>query len=667
MRNQLEIFKSKLSEFSAKEQTRIMDAAEWAKDLHNDQKRASGEPYFIHPLRVAEILIDMKMDSDTIISALLHDVLEDTNIVFNEIKRRYGKVVANMVEGVTKISILKAKSKSIQEAETIRKMLLAMAKDIRVIIIKLADKLHNMGTLEFLPEKKRKLIATECLGIYAPLADRLGISWLKAELEDLSLKHLNPGTYDYIENYLATKKSEQRDYLKKVEHTILKTSEKEGFRITASTRAKHLYSIYRKMKSRKKDISEIYDLLGIRILCSTSNECYTILGIVHKLWPPIEGRFKDYIAMPKANQYQSLHTSVMCYGGKITEIQIRTEDMHSTAEYGVAAHWIYKGNTKKIKSDIHPIVNKFKNWDGIKSSSDEFLGDIRSEFLRDSIYVFTPNGHIIELPKNSTAIDFAFHIHTEIGAHTIGAKADGSIIPLNQPLKNTQVIEIMTANSAKPHVNWLRFVATTRAKNKIRHWLNQHEENLFIDKNIIAKKKTPLKEIEEKEESPPPEDITAEKKTIIKQVIDQAKITFKIGDEKNMMISMAGCCHPSTGDNIIGYISRGRGIIVHKKKCPNLKNIKEIEDRCIDVEWEAVSPWETHRFKVLSKMTSDLFSEIEGAVRKYKGHLIEGRLEEDERGKLTGSFTMELEKKDDYKKIMKSIRTIPSILNIQSL
>ena len=667
MRNQLEIFKSKLTGFSSKEQAKIMDAAEWAKDLHKDQNRASGEPYFIHPLRVAEILIDMKMDSDTVISALLHDVLEDTNIVFNEIKRRYGKEVANMVEGVTKISILKAKSKSIQEAETIRKMLLAMAKDIRVIIIKLADKLHNMSTLEFLPEKKRKSIATECLEIYAPLADRLGISWLKADLEDLALKHLKPATYEYIENYLAAKKSEQRNYLKKVEQTILKTAAKEGFRISASTRAKHLYSIYRKMKSRKKDINEIYDLLGIRILCSTPNECYTILGIIHKLWPPITGRFKDYIAMPKANQYQSLHTSVMCYGGEITEIQIRTEEMHSTAEYGVAAHWIYKGNVKKTRSEIHPIVNRFKNWDGIKSGSDEFLEDIRSEFLRDSIYVFTPNGHIIELPKNSTAIDFAFHIHTEIGTHTIGAKADGSIIPLNQPLKNTQVIEIMTANSAKPHVNWLRFVATTRAKHKIRHWLNQHEENLYIDKNIIAKKKVPAKGAEKKADIIPASIDPEEKQTIIKHVLDQAMVTFRIGDEKNMMISIAGCCHPTSGDAIIGYISRGRGIIVHKKNCPNLKNIQEIKDRCIDVEWEAVSPRETHRFKVLSKMTSDLFSEIEGAVRKYKGHLIEGRLEEDERGKLSGSFTMELEKKEDYKKIMKSIRTIPSVLNIQSL
>jgi len=667
MRNQLEIFKSKLSNLSEKEQSKIMDAAKWAKDLHKDQKRASGEPYFIHPLRVAEILIDMNMDPDTIISALLHDVLEDTNVVFNEIKRRYGKEVANMVEGVTKISILKAKSKSIQEAETIRKMLLAMAKDIRVIIIKLADKLHNMGTLEFLPEKKRKSIAGECLEIYAPLADRLGISWMKAELEDLALKHLNPTTYDYIDSYITSKKSEQSNYLKKAEHTILKTAAKEGLRITASTRAKHKYSIYRKMKSRKKDISEIYDLLGIRILCKTSNECYTLLGIVHKLWPPIEGRFKDYIAMPKANQYQSLHTSVMCYGGRITEIQIRTEDMHSTAENGVAAHWIYKGSGKRINSDIHPIINRFKKWDGAKSGSDEFLADIRREFLRDSIYVFTPNGHIIELPKNSTAIDFAFHIHTEIGTHTIGAKADGSIIPLNQALKNTQVIEIMTANSAKPHVNWLRFVATTRAKNKIRHWLNQHEENLFIDKNIIAKKKKPSKEVPEKEIITPVIEEPEKKQTIIKQVLDQAMLTFKIGDEKNMMISIAKCCHPTTGDDIIGYISRGRGIIVHRKDCPNLKNISEIKDRCIDVEWEAVSPREIHRFKVQSKMTSDLFSEIEGAVRKYKGHLIEGRLEEDERGRLSGSFTMELDNKTDYKKIVKCVKLIPSVLNIQSL
>ena len=669
MNTQIAIFKKKLNHFPDKEVERIIDAALWAKDLHKDQKRASGEPYFIHPLKVAEFLVDMKMDSDSVIAALLHDVLEDTDTAFNQITKRYGKQVALLVEGVTKISIMKAKSKSIQEAETIRKMLLAMSRDIRVIIIKLADKLHNMSTLEYLPEKKRKAIATECLDIYAPLANRLGFSWLKAELEDLSLKHLNPQVYSYISDYLNEKRLEKEKFLKKVEQTILKEAAEEGYRVKVFTRGKHIYSIYMKMKKRKKDINEIYDILGIRIICNSVSECYAVLGLVHKLWPPIEGRFKDYIAMPKANQYQSLHTSVMCFEGRITEVQIRTEEMHYTAEYGIAAHWLYKSggfDGRKLKGKDLPIVNRIKKWDGVKSSADDFISDIRKEFLKDSIYVFTPEGHIIELPKNSTAIDFAYQIHTEIGNHCLGALADGSIIPLTRPLKNTQVVEIRTANTATPHVNWLRFVQTTKARNKIRHWLNKHDENLYIDKNIIAKKKSapvePVKQQPEEGEKEIPED-----GTFVKQVLDKAKIAFKIGNEKNMLISIAKCCTPTSGDAIVGYISRGRGIIVHRKDCPNLKNINDIANRCIEVEWEAVSPKSIKKFKVVSRMTYDLFSEIEGAVRKYKGHLIEGKLEEDERGKLTGSFTMELEHAGDYSKVLKSIKTIPSVITIQSI
>ncbi len=673
MQTKIKLFKEKLthSRYSAKEIERISSAAEWAKDLHRDQKRASGEPYFIHPLKVAEFLVDMKMDADSIIAALLHDILEDTDTAFGEISKRYGKQTALLVEGVTKISILKAKSKSIQEAETIRKMLLAMSKDIRVIIIKLADKLHNMSTLEYLPEKKRKAIANECLEIYAPLADRLGFFWLKAELEDMALKHLNPHVYQYIADYLKENKSEQKNYLKKVEQTILKTAAQENHRVKVFTREKHIYSIYMKMKKRKKDIQEIYDILGIRIVCSTVNECYSILGMVHRLWPPIEGRFKDYIAMPKANQYQSLHTSVMCFNGRVTEVQIRTESMHSTAEYGIAAHWLYKNSGfdgRKLKNKDLPIIHKLKKWDGVRSNADDFIADIRKEFLKDSIYVFTPEGHIIELPKNSTAIDFAYQIHTEIGNHCLGALANGSIIPLNRPLKNTQVVEIKTSQTATPHVNWLRFVQTTKARNKIRHWLNKHDDSIIIDKNIIAKKKNTSGEIPGTNVSESNTDKKEEQEeTFVRQVLDRAKIAFKIGDEKNMMISIANCCNPTTSDDIIGYVSRGRGIIVHKRDCPNLAHINDIENRCIDVEWEAVSPRSTRQFRITSRMTYDLFSEIEGAVKKYKGHLIEGKLEEDERGKLTGRFTMELEHGDDFNKVMKSIKTIPSILTIQSL
>jgi GTP diphosphokinase / guanosine-3',5'-bis(diphosphate) 3'-diphosphatase len=672
MLNMIEKFKKKLTRYGEKERERIIEAAEWAKVLHGGQKRASGEPFFIHPLQVAEILVDMQLDCEAVIAALLHDIVEDTEVSQAELKRRFGRQIAGLVDGVTKISIVKAKSKSEQESESIRKMLFAMTKDIRVIIIKLADKFHNMSTLEYLEPHKRKSIATECLAIYAPLADRLGISWMKTGLEDLALKHLQPETFEQISGFLTSRKEQRASYLKKVENSIYRAAMEESIGISVSTRAKHIYSIYQKMKRRGKDLNEIYDFLGIRILCSNTNECYTILGIVHKLWPPIEGRFKDYIAMPKANHYQSLHTTVMGNAGQLTEIQIRTYKMHETAEYGVAAHWAYKRgfSSAQVKPAELPIINKLKQWDR-QSHRDTFLEDIKDELLKDTIYVFTPKGHIVELPRNSTAIDFAYHIHTEVGDHTVGAKADGSIIPLNKALKNTQVIEIMTSNSAKPHVNWLRSARTSRARQKIRHWLNKNEENLFIDKNVIAKKRVPEKTEKEKEEQRREESRQAlpgdQQDTIIKQVVDRAKVAFRIGDEKNMMISIAKCCTPSTGDDIIGYVSRGRGIIVHRRDCPNLKHIQDFDNRSIEVEWETTSPKEIRKFRVTSRMTSDLFSEIEGAVRKYKGHLIEGRLEEDERGNLSGKFSMELEKADDFKRVMKSIRTVPSVINIQQV
>lgn len=652
-------FAKHLKRYSEQERNKIVEAATWSEELHKGQKRASGEPYFVHPIKVAEILVDLEMDSQTVIAALLHDVLEDTDITKNKIRHEYGRQVEMLVNGVTKISIIQAKSKSVQKSETMRKMLLAMTRDIRVILIKLADKLHNMGTLEHQPPEKRKETAQECLDIYAPLADRLGIFWLKAELEDLSLKHLNTNVYAQIRDFLASKKTERRNYLKKVERAILSEARRQGVQINVSARAKHFYSIYRKMKMRDKDLNEIYDLLGVRILCSTLNECYTLLGLIHKLWKPIEGRIKDYIAMPKANGYQSLHTVVMSYDGKIMEIQIRTHEMHIRAEYGVAAHWRYKTSpSRKLKIGDIALITKLKTWDGLGNDNDDFLAEIKREILKDSIYVFTPKGDIVELPNGSTAIDFAYYIHTEVGNHCIGAKAEGNIIPLSHELKNTQVIEILTSTKANPHVNWLRHVRTSRARAKIRHYVNHHDENLIVDRSIIAKRK-PVPEAKPQETGPNDE-------TIIKRVIDHDKVVFKIANEKNMMIQIANCCNPSTGDDIIGYISRGRGIIVHRQDCTNLKNINEITDRSVDVEWEAASPRSTQRFRIHARMTFDLFSEIEGAVRKYKGHLIEGKLDEDERGNLHGAFTLEIEHQEDFKKIMKSIRTIPTVLNIQS-
>ncbi|MDD2296294.1 MAG: RelA/SpoT family protein [Sphaerochaetaceae bacterium] len=663
-------FVQKAFRYTKAEQERIREAAVFAAKAHGNQKRQSGEPYIIHPYAVAEILISIRMDVDTVVAGLLHDTLEDTPVTYENLVEKFGKTIADLVEGETKISALKAKNKSQQEAETIRKMFFAMSEDVRVIIIKLADKLHNMRTLRHLSPSRAREIANECLDIFAPLADRLGMSWLKGELEDQSLKILKPETFQYIEEYLLSKKSERTAYLGRIEKILYRACGEEGLvDVEVQSRTKHTYGVYMKMKKRKKELEEIGDILGVRIICDTVNECYSLLGLVHRLWPPIEGRFKDYIAMPKANNYQSLHTTVMALDGKLLEVQIRTREMHATAEYGVAAHWSYKAEIgvgegpwkEREREQFSRIIHKLKSWSTEIEQSESFLDDIKGELLKDTIYVFTPQGHIVELPANATALDFAYHIHTEVGNRTTGAKADGSIIPLSQPLKNTQVIEILTSPNAHPTLNWLRLAQTTNARRKIRSWLNKNDDNLILDKNIIAKKAPPVPQ--EPVETPPP----VEEGEIVRSVVDKSRLTFKVGDEKNLMISLAKCCSPRRGDAIIGYVSRGRGIIVHRTNCHNLKNMTEIKERSIEVEWETATPLLTRRFRVVSKITQDLFAEIEGAIRKYKGHLIEGRLDDGEQERLIGSFTMEVSNEEDFKKVVKSIKAVPSIISITPL
>lgn len=661
-----------VSSYPSGEQRRILDAAELSRSLHEGQVRDSGDPYFVHPLQVAEILIEMKLDATTIAASLLHDVLEDTILTRAELKKHSGRDVETLVYGVTKISVVKAKNKSFQEAETIRKMLLAMVKDVRVILIKLADKLHNMRTLEYKEGPRQREIAQETLDIYAPLAGRLGISWLKDELEDLSLKHLHPDIYRTIKERVSEKRDARAAYLHRIKETIRKESRKEDISVVVESRAKHFYSIYHKMKRFGKELDEIYDLLGVRMLCDTKTECYQLLGLVHRLWPPIEGRFKDYIAMPKSNQYQSLHTAVLGYDGKIVEFQIRTHDMHRTAEYGVAAHWLYKrGLTReRFRPDDLAIMHRVRDLKDAKITTDEFLEEIKREILRDSIYVFTPKGEAIQLPKGATAIDFAYHIHTEVGHHTMGAKADGAIIPLKEPLKNTQVIEVLTSPSAHPHLNWLRYARTSRARSKIRAWLNKNDENLIINQRIIARKNAKEEETASKGGNERPsrtqeKPATASSET--NRILDEHKVAIRVGKEKNLMIHFAQCCKPNTGDDIVGYVSRGRGIIIHKRDCKSLRSIPDVDERLIEVEWETVSPKTTHRFRVAARHSSDLFSEIEGAVRKVHGHLIEGRIDETTEGTLEASFTLEVERRQDLRKIAKCIRAIPAVMSLQDL
>ena len=667
-------FLQKVTTYSQEDYNKIEKAAYYANKKHENQKRKSGEPYIIHPLAVAETLIQLNMDADTVCAGLLHDVIEDTDTSEETITELFGKNVCELVQGVTKIANIKNLSKSAQEAETIRKMFIAMSKNMPVIIIKLADKLHNMRTLQYMEPTRAKEIASDCLDIYAPLADRLGIAWMKAELEDLSLKMLKPDTYQYIQDYLLSKKNEFDKYLETVKKKIANACIEAGIKnIKITTRSKHTYSIYMKMKKRRKEIDEIFDILGVRVICNTVPECYTLVGIIHQLWPPMEGRFKDYIAMPKANNYQSLHTTIMAMNGVILEIQIRTYEMDQIAEYGVASHWSYKANMGAQTSSswvnmdsqqLSRIATKLKTWNSEIEQSESFMDDIKSELLKDTIYVFTPKGQAIELPIGATALDFAYMIHTEIGNHTVSAKANGSIIPLGQPLENTQVVEILTQKNAHPRVTWLKYAHTTSARRKIRNWLNKYDENLLIEKNIIAHKKDVEAAISNEPPAPvAPEDL--QDSDIVRTVHnDYKKSSVTVAKNRNIMISLAQCCNPAPGDAIVGYVSRGRGIIVHKADCPNLVHMSEIDQRRINVEWETATETITRRFMVTSKRTQDLFSEIEGAIRNHAGHLVAGSLVDDEIGNLVGTFTMECDNEESFKKVVKSIRNIPNVIKI---
>jgi GTP pyrophosphokinase len=711
-------FFEKLKAYDKPDRERILNAVTWMEELPlreisppaADPAAGDSLSFQTRLLGVAAILTDLNMDADTVIAAILHNSLEKTNVRAETIEERFGRPVAIMVEGVTQIAGISAKDKTIQEAENIRKMLFAMVNDIRVIFIKLAVVLYNMRTLETFPQTERKRMAQECLDIYAPLADRLGISWMKDELEDLSLKNLNREAFIQIKEIVSLKKNRREVYLNTLREKIKKEAAALGIIIEVESRAKHFYSIYQKMRKRNKNTNDLYDLFGLRLLCDNIEHCYTLLGMVHRLWKPIDGRFKDYIAMPKSNDYQSLHTTVFVPdsrqqevlpdidpGSEIIpgkpfpwsplatpltaknnmglplEIQIRTFEMHQVAEYGIASHWLYKkGSTSEI---IRPgdvaLVNRLKDWklteteSGNDRGSESFLEDIKRELLKDSIYVFTPQGKVIELPMGATPIDFAYAIHTAVGEHCSGAKANGVIIPLSSELKNTQVVEILTATNARPHINWLRIVKTSKARNKIRSWLQLYDDSVIIERNVVAKKKEAPKEPEKTKENE-----TMGESAAIQRVIpspEANKFRVRVEDEKNMMIRFAGCCNPVTGDPIVGYVSRGRGIIIHRKNCRSIRNIPDFAERRIDTEWESAAALLVKRFRVEARLSTDLFSEIEGAVRKYQGHLIEGRLEESSPNHMTGFFIMQLEQPDDLKKVMKNIRGIPSVYNILEL
>lgn len=620
----------------------IQRAYELAEAAHAGQKRASGEEYIIHPLHVAAILVDMHLDEATISAALLHDVVEDTTYTIEEMQEYFGEEVAMLIDGVTKLGRIEYKSKEEQQLENYRKLFLAMAKDIRVILIKLADRLHNMRTLKYMREDKQKRIAKETIEIYAPLANRLGISSIKCELEDLCLRYLEPEIYyDLVEN-VKQKRQERQSFINDAMQQLGERLENAGMKAEIRGRAKHFYSIYKKMKRDNKDISEIYDLSAVRVLVDSVRDCYGVLGVIHEMWKPMPGRFKDYIAMPKSNGYQSLHTTVMTRGYPL-EIQIRTFAMHEVSEYGFAAHWKYKeagksvgakGDYDKKLSWLRQVVNLQQEL----SDPQEYVEALKVDVFSDEVFVFTPRGDVIDLPKGSIPLDFAYRIHTEVGNHCVGAKVNGRLVPLEYKLKNGDIVSIITnkANNG-PSPDWLNIVASSETRNKIRSWFKKarREENIARGMELIEKeakrlgyepkellKDGRLGEVARKLKMANEDDLLAAlgyggitSHGIMSKLIELHKQDLKqtaspdiskllselkpsqgtvkksshgilVEGEGGLLVRLARCCNPIPGDPIVGYITRGRGVSVHRADCPNVLSDMDNLSRVIEVGWD---------------------------------------------------------------------------------
>ncbi len=689
----------------------LQRAYDFAAQVHKGQERVSGEPYLSHPLAVAEIVLNMKMDVASIAAALLHDVVEDTHASLEEVKQAFGSEIGDLVDGLTKISKLPFGGRLEHQAESLRKMVLAMSKDIRVILIKLADRLHNMRTLEPLREEKRRLIAQETLDIYAPIAHRLGIYWMKAEFEDLALRHLEREIYQDLSVRIAKKRREREKDISETIEILKQKLNEVDIRANIIGRPKHFYSIYKKMHDQQKGFDEIYDLTAVRVITESIKDCYGSLGVIHSIWKPIPGRFKDFIAMPKSNMYQSLHTTVIGPVGEPVEIQIRTHEMHQTAEEGIAAHWVYKEG----KAALDPADKGFawirqllESQRDLKDSR-EFLETVKVDLFPEEVYVFTPQGDVKNFPKGACPIDFAFGVHSDIGLACVGARANGRMVPLRYELQHGDIIEILTDPKHRPSRDWLKLVKTSRARGRIKQWIKNEEKvrSISLGKDLLEKelrrlgkspaqilkpdglvkllagsgyaapdeffatvgfgrlsprqaiaKLLPAAELAHEGEARP------ERK--IRQQPDEGVTLLGAND---FLIRFARCCSPLPGDEIVGFITRGRGVSVHSADCANLGQLLYDQDRKINVSWEA-APKVSHLVKIRVMIGTDrpgILAAISLAISASKVNIAQADIRVTEERKGMNTFTLEVADLKQLQSAMRAIRQIDGVLEVERL
>ncbi|WP_448584272.1 RelA/SpoT family protein [Thermocrinis sp.] len=674
-----------------KDRGEVLRAIEFLEEKHAGQKRASGEPYVIHPLEVAVIVAEMGLGKDSIISALLHDVLEDTQTSYEEIKELFGETVANIVDGVTKIGKYKFKDVSSERVENYRKLLLATARDIRVLLVKLADRLHNMRTLQHLPKEKQIRIARETMEIYVPLANRLGIWQIKTELEDLCFMFLYPKEYEKVKEFVKENRGKLEDYLKRVFIPKLKESlKKYNVKAEITYRPKHLYGIWQKTLRKGIRLEDVHDILGVRVIVNTVEECYLVLGIIHNTFTPIPGKFDDYISLPKPNLYQSLHTAVFGPKGKVVEVQIRTWEMHERAEKGIAAHWAYKESINIKDNTVYSwLKGLVENLKGSKNPQ-EVLENIKLELFSEEVFVFTPKGDLMVLPKGATPVDFAYHIHTDIGNHCAGAKVNGKLVPLDYKLQNGDQVEIITSPTKKPNPEWLKFVVTSKAKSKIKAYLKELEKERWIEdgkqtlellsKKLNVDKQALLSQIKNAEDVQRDEDvyllvgsgklskeriyqILGLKKTEPKERIEKSGgANIQLEGIENVMYQIARCCNPLPGDEVFGVVSKGKGLIIHLAKCPNFQHIQNhFPERVIKVNWTKAQGKHSVPIRLWVKDRVGILGEVASTLAKLNANILQSVTKSLPTGEAVMEFVVELTSLEHLHKVITALRELEGV------